>query len=117
MTGLYVIVSRRGGAHLARRRSGYRQVAVDGTQAYVREEHNSGFLGTREGDRVRISAQWMADIRAVAEDPEASFFFVEMKGRETLAEAIRRGLSLPVGPVSGSVGVDAARGRAADLAP
>ena len=50
MTGLYVIVSRRGGAHLARRRSGYRQVAVDGTQAYVREEHNSGFLGTREGD-------------------------------------------------------------------
>jgi len=69
MTGLYVIVSARRQPQLSSRRNGYRHVALDGAHGYVREDHNSGFLGTREGDRVRMSSQWIADIGAVADDP------------------------------------------------
>lgn len=85
---------------------------------YVREDHNSGFLGTREGDRVRMSSQWLADIGAVADDPGATFFFVECRHRETLPDAIRRGLALPVGKADDpALRVDAERRRAADQRP
>ena len=118
MTGLYVIVSGRRQAQLSSRRNGYRHVALDGAHGYVREDHNSGFLGTREGDRVRMSSQWLADIGAVADDPGATFFFVECRYREPLPDAIRRGLALPVGKADDpALRVDAERRRAADQRP
>ncbi len=96
MTGLYVIWTSRRNDQLVLRRRGYRQVEIDGAKACFREDHNTDFLGAREGNQVRMSSQWIADIRTVAEDPASTAFFVEMRNRESVEDAIRRGLALPV---------------------
>jgi hypothetical protein len=96
MSGLYVIWSRRSYDQLLRRRQGYGHLELDGGTAYFREEHNTDFLGRREGSHIRMMSQWFADIRMVAEDPTSTIFFVDMKGRESVEDAIRRGLALPV---------------------
>ena len=115
MTGLYVIVSSRGQEQLSKRRNGYQHYRLDGADAYVREDHNSDFLGKRRGDRLDMSSQWLSDIATVADDPEATFFFVDAKNRETVPDAIRRGLALPVSRAAGSsLVVDAERRLAAD---
>jgi protein gp37 len=64
--------------------------------AYVREAIAPDTLGALEGQQVRILPQWIEDIGSVANDPEASFFFVEMRNRESVQHAVERGLSLPL---------------------
>ena len=116
MTGLYGISSRRCDDALVQRRQGYRRLDLDGATALWREEHDSDFLGHREGAQICILPRWIADIRACAGDPAATFFLVEMRHRESIAEAIRRGLALPI-VRSGHplIGIDNERRLAADL--
>ena len=114
MTGLYAIVSRRRQEQLSRRRNGYQQYVLDGVYGYVREDHNSEFLGKRQGDHLQMSSQWLADVRAVADDPAATYFFVDAKNRESVCDAIRRGIALPVShATTSSLLVDAERRLAA----
>lgn len=116
MSGLYVIWSRRRYDELLRRRQGYGHLDLDGGAAYFREEHNTDFLGRREGSHIRMMSQWIADIRMVAEDPTSTVFFVEMKDRESVEDAIRRGLALPVvGAAHPQLLVDSERRLAADF--
>ncbi|MFT3687675.1 hypothetical protein [Paenirhodobacter sp.] len=114
MTGLYVIFSKRRQPHLSQRRCGYEEYPLDGAFGYVREEHNSRFLGRRQRDRVQISPEWIDDIRSVAADPEATFFFVENRNHENVADAIRRGVRLPIG-TGATLRIDAERRLAMDL--
>jgi len=95
MSGLYVICSRLPQKHLSQRRHGYAEHRVGGTYAYVREEHNSPALGRRDNGRIRMLEQFMDDVKSVATDADATFFFVEMKARDTVEDAIGRALALP----------------------
>ncbi|NKX44477.1 hypothetical protein [Roseicyclus persicicus] len=116
MTGLYVVFSKRRQEQLTSRRNGYRQYILDDGFGYVREEHDTDFLGDRQIDRVRMSDQWIADILSVKEDPHATFFFVDNRHRESVPDAIRRGLNLPLGRTpDGTVHIDRARHLASDL--
>lgn len=116
MTGLYVICSEKPQEHLSRRRGGYREIVLRGACFYVREEHNSEMLGSRDHGRVRMLPQLIEDVRSVRDDPHASCFFVEQKGRETLEEALERGKELPVGRSTGSwLAVDEERRLASSL--
>jgi hypothetical protein len=54
VTGLYAIVSRRRQEQLSRRRNGYQQYVLDGVYGYVRVDHNSEFLGKRQGDHLQM---------------------------------------------------------------
>lgn len=84
---------------------------------YVREDHNTAFLGERRDDHVWISPQWRADIGTIAEDPDASFLFVDNRHRKAVSDAVRRGLGLPVRrKVDTVIKVEAERCLAADFA-
>jgi hypothetical protein len=96
VTGLYVICSSRPQAQLSKRRGGYREHPLEGLHVYAREAFSPDVLGQREKDIVRMLPQWIEDVRSVAQDPRASFFFVDMQHRESLTDAIRRGLALPL---------------------
>ncbi|MGI1662785.1 hypothetical protein ACRDNQ_11145 [Palleronia sp. KMU-117] len=116
VSGLYVIFSKTRQEQLTKRRNGYQQYMLDDGFGYVREDHNSAFLGERQSDRVLISPQWTADIEAVAGDPHATFFFVDNKHQEAVSDAIRRGLKLPVSRTTdASIRIDQERRLAADL--
>jgi hypothetical protein len=110
VTGLYVIFSAQKQEHLSKRRRGYQEYTLDRGFGYVREDHNTDFLGKRKGERVQISWQWLADIRAVSNHPGATFFCVDLKHHETVPDAIRRGLALPITrSEGGSILVDTER--------
>lgn len=96
MTGLYVICSKKPQTQLSRRRNGFQEYVFGATFAYVREAVSPDTLGVREGEKVRMLPQWIEDVGSVATDPEASFFVVEMKNRESVRQAVERGLSLPL---------------------
>jgi hypothetical protein len=93
MTGLYVICSKRLQNQLSKRRCGYEEYTVGNTHAYIREEHNAHDLGRRADEHIQMLAQWIEDVRSVSDDSEASFFFMELKNRESTREAVQRGLS------------------------
>ncbi|RWR04715.1 hypothetical protein [Paenirhodobacter populi] len=101
MTGLYVICSKRPQKQLSMRRNGYQEYFDGHSYAYAREAISPDTLGVSEGERVRMLPQWVQDVGSVSGDPEASFFFVEMKNRESAEQAIERGRSLPVSKRSG----------------
>lgn len=95
MTGLYVICSRAPQKHLSARRNGYQEYLLGKTHAYLREAVAPDDLGLREGAHIRILPQWLQDIASVRADPEATFFYLELRHRETIGEAVTRGLALP----------------------
>lgn len=116
MTGLYVIFSKQKQEQLSKRRNGYQQYTLEGAFGYVREDHNTDFLGERQNDRIQMSSQWLADIKTVADDPDATFFFVDNRHREAVPDAIRRGLSLPISKTAGlTILIDVERRLAAEM--
>ena len=96
LTGLYVICSRRRQAQLSKRRQGYGEHRVGDLHAYVRQEHNSRDLGRREGARIHLLPRFLEDVRSVASDRHATFFFLEWRNREPIEDAIGRGNGLPL---------------------
>jgi hypothetical protein len=96
MTGLYVICSKHPQKQLSKQRNGYREYFDGATYAYAREAISPDLLGVMEGRQVRMLPQWVQDVNSVKGDPEASFFFVEMKNTESVEQAIDRGNSLPL---------------------
>ncbi len=100
MTGMYVICTRTRRRDLSERRYAWEEHRVDNLWCHLREEHISGFLGERKLDRLGVLPPWAEDIRSVADDAEACFFFLDQTNREPVDEMVRRGLRLPVGRLS-----------------
>ncbi|MDH2325371.1 hypothetical protein QCN27_00665 [Cereibacter sp. SYSU M97828] len=73
---------------------GYSLYRVDGIHAYVREHDIRPFVLSWNGDRAIMSEVFAADMRSV--DSEASCFCMRVRNREDVADAVRRGLALPV---------------------
>lgn len=96
MTGLYVICSKCPQKQLSKRRNGYNEYFDGSNYAYAREAISPDILGVKEGEKIRMLPQWVQDVGSVAGDPETSFFFVDMKNRESIEQAIERGRSLPI---------------------
>lgn len=96
MSGLFVIHTHTQQDGLCKRRFCYQEYALAHGFAYVRQEHNTDFLGVRQDDQMRILPQWMEDVRSASQDRSASFFFVDARHRESFEEAILRGMQLPV---------------------
>ena len=116
MSGLYAICSSEVQQQLSKRRNGYQEYVVGIFRAYVREEHNSRALGLRVNGRIQMLPKFLEDVRSVASDPKATFFFVEMRDGEAVEKSIERGLSLPLTRSAETLlGIDKERRTAADL--
>jgi len=97
MTGLYVICSERPQEHLSKRRyDGYQKFTCGNIFAYAQEENGRSALGVAEGEKIKMLPQWIEDVRSIRDDPRASFFYLVMKNRESVEQAIDRGCSLPL---------------------
>ncbi len=82
--------------HLVKRRLGYREYPLDSSFAYAHEVNGPDDLGVVKGDEVSLLPKLIEDVRSVSDDPDATFFYLEMQNRESVEDAIKRGLALPV---------------------
>ncbi|MCX8996868.1 hypothetical protein NOF55_07100 [Rhizobiaceae bacterium BDR2-2] len=95
MSGLYVIASKKLQRHLVQRRQGYGEHEVGDGRFYVRENYCSRTLAQREDRRIRLLPPLIEDLRSVRDDLEATFFALDQRNRETIKEALVRGIGLP----------------------
>lgn len=98
MSCLFVLCVASPQAHLASRRNGYTEHALDGVWFLVREAQGATALGHRNGPRIRFEAQLLDDFAAITGPGEASFFCVDRRPQEDLRAQLRRGRRLPLTP-------------------
>lgn len=72
----------------------YTLYEVDGIHAYVREHDIRHLVLSWDGDRAMMSEVFAEDMRSVGD--AASGFCLRLRNREQVADAVRRGLALPI---------------------
>lgn len=97
MSGLIVIHATTLQARLVGRRLGYRACPLGGTVFHLRDEAMSPHLGQRKGDLFVMAPAFLDDIAGV--DRPCGAFVTDLRHRQPLDDALRRGLLLPVTPL------------------